>query len=76
MNSTVLNMASFLFSEDVSHFFFFFALHLFDQKFGVLVHGFHEGADVLWLHVRIEAVAQVCDVALGAEARHHLLHDL
>lgn len=51
-------------------------LHLLDHEFGVLVHGFHEGADVLRLHVGVEAVAQVGDVASGAEARHHLLHDV
>lgn len=41
----------------------------------MLVYGLHEGAHVLGLHVRVEAVAQVGDVALRPETLQHLLHD-
>ncbi|TNN55748.1 hypothetical protein EYF80_034048 [Liparis tanakae] len=46
------------------------------HAFGVQVHGLHEGAHVLRVHVRVEAVAQVGDVAPRAEALQHLLHDV
>ena len=36
---------------------------------------FDEGADVLWVHVGVEAVAQVGDVAPCAETLQHLLHN-
>lgn len=49
---------------------------LLDHLFRVLVHCFHEGAHVLRLHVGVEAVAQVGDVAPWAETLQHLLHDL
>lgn len=46
------------------------------HAFGVQVHGLHEGAHVLRVHVRVEAVAQVGDVAPRAEALQHLLHNV
>lgn len=50
--------------------------YLFDHLFRVLVHGFDEGADVLRLHVGVNAVAEVGDVAPCAETLQHLLHDV
>lgn len=54
----------------------FITLHLFDDALRVLVHGLDEGAHVLRVHVGVQAVAQVGDVAPRAEALHHLLHNL
>lgn len=58
------------------YFFFWPSSLLLHHLFGVPVHCFHEGAHVLGLHVGVEAVAQVGDVAPRAEPLQHLLHDL
>lgn len=52
------------------------SLLLFDHLFRVLVHSFDEGTHVLWFHVGVKAMAQVGDVAPGAETLQHLLHDV
>lgn len=49
---------------------------LFDCEFRVLVHGFDEGTDVLWVHVGVKAVAEVSDVALPPKTLQHFLHNL
>lgn len=51
------------------------ALQPLEHVFRMSVHRFHEGAHALRVHVGVEAVAQVGDVAFGAEALQHLLHD-
>lgn len=40
----------------------------------MLVHGVDEGADVLRVHVGVQAVAEVGDVAPGSETLQHLPH--
>lgn len=42
----------------------------------MLVNGVDEGADALRVHVGVKAVAQVGDVAPGAETLQHLLHNV
>lgn len=42
----------------------------------MLVHSFHEGADILRVHVGVKAVAQVGNVTPCAETLHHLLHNV
>lgn len=43
---------------------------------GMSMHSLHEGTHVLGVHVRVEAMAQVGNVALGPETLQHLLHQL
>lgn len=43
---------------------------------GMSMHSLHKGTHVLGVHVGVEAVAQVGNVALGPETFQHLLHQL
>lgn len=42
----------------------------------VCVDSLHEGTHTLGVHVRVHAVAQVCNVASGAKTLHHGLYYL
>lgn len=47
-----------------------------EEPTGVRVHGLHERAHVLGIHVGVQPVAEIGDVAPGAERLHHRLYDL
>lgn len=47
-----------------------------EELTGMAMDGFHEGTHTLRVHVWVETVAQVGDVASRAEPFQHLLHDL
>lgn len=41
---------------------------------GMSMHSLHKGTHVLGVHIWVEAMAQVGDVALGPKALQHFLH--
>lgn len=51
-------------------------LFVVEQSSGVCVHSLHKRAHTLRIHVRVQTVAEVCDVAPGAERLHHCLYNL
>lgn len=48
----------------------------FEELARVVMYSLHEGAHIFWVHVRVKAVTQISDVALGAKALQHPPHDL
>lgn len=49
---------------------------MFIDMAGVSMHSLHKGSHMFGVHVWVEAVAQVGDVALGPKALQHFLHQL